>query len=158
MGFRADACGVGLVRFVPRGDGSSVLIGQPVDSQLDVGKAVRKGEEVRVQVFSGTSVLEPGSQTDRVETIDKILSPLSASEVGSIRCIGLNVCFHRSRNVTHGLGIGRLTMAIVCQPCQGGWDGAPDGAHDVHVGRKPANPLLPPRSERPARARSLTSQ
>ena len=54
---------------------------------------MRNGEEVKVRVFSGASVLESGSQTDRVEIIDKILSPLSASEVGSIRCIGLNVGF-----------------------------------------------------------------
>ena len=52
---------------------------------------MRNGEDVKVRVFSGASVLDPGSQTDRVETIDKILSPLSAGEVGSIRCIGLNV-------------------------------------------------------------------
>lgn len=68
-----------------------MLIGQPVDSSVDVGKALKNGEEVRVKVFSGDSALNPGSLTDKVETIARILSPLAASEVGSIRCIGLNV-------------------------------------------------------------------
>ncbi|KAI1079171.1 hypothetical protein F5B20DRAFT_181541 [Whalleya microplaca] len=83
-----------LVRFVPRGDSTSVLIGQPVDGAVDVGKAVRNGEDVQVKVFSGSSVLDPGSPTDKVEVIDRILSPLSTSEVGSIRCIGLNYANH----------------------------------------------------------------
>lgn len=83
-----------LVRFIPRGDSSSTLIGQPVDPNVDVGKAVRNGEEVQVRLFTGTSVLDPGSLTDKVETIDKVLSPLSASEVGAIRCIGLNYANH----------------------------------------------------------------
>ncbi|KAK8059701.1 fumarylacetoacetate hydrolase [Apiospora saccharicola] len=80
-----------LVRFAPKGKEGEVLIGQPVDSNVDVGKAVKNGEEVQVKVFSGDSALNPGSLTDRVETIARILSPLAASEVGSIRCIGLNV-------------------------------------------------------------------
>jgi len=87
---RADPLS-GLVRFVPKEDSTAVLIGQPVDSEVDVGAAVRKGEEVKVTVFSGSSVLDAGSPTDRVEVIDLILSPLTIGEVGTIRCIGLNV-------------------------------------------------------------------
>ncbi|KAK8011268.1 hypothetical protein PG990_010233 [Apiospora arundinis] len=83
-----------LVRFAPKGKEGEVLIGQPVDSNVDVGKAVRHGEEVQVKVFSGDSALNPGSLTDRVETIARILSPLAPSEVGSIRCIGLNYVNH----------------------------------------------------------------
>ncbi|CAJ2502083.1 Uu.00g049360.m01.CDS01 [Anthostomella pinea] len=84
-----------LVRFVPRGaDGNAVLVGQPIDSKLDVGKAARNGDEVQVKVFSGTSVLNPGESTHRVEVVDRILSPLAAAEVGSIRCIGLNYANH----------------------------------------------------------------
>jgi hypothetical protein len=49
---------------------------------------------VQVKVYSGSSVLSPGSPTDRVETIDRVLSPLAEEEIGgSIRCIGLNVSF-----------------------------------------------------------------
>ncbi|KAK8079949.1 fumarylacetoacetate hydrolase- variant [Apiospora hydei] len=100
-----------LVRFAPKGKEGEVLIGQPVDSNVDVGKAVRNGEEVQVKVFSGDSALNPGSLTDKVETIARILSPLSASEVGSIRCIGLNV---------------------ICEPCEGGKHAAPRRSNDVH--------------------------
>lgn len=56
-----------------------------------MGAAVRKGLDVAVNVFSGESVLSPGSDTGGVETIGRVLSPLAQSEVGTIRCIGLNV-------------------------------------------------------------------
>lgn len=81
----------GLVRFVPKSNPAKVLIGEPVDPQLDVGLAVYQGKEVAVRSFSGSSVLNPGQVTSTTETIDRILSPLSQSEVGSIRCVGLNV-------------------------------------------------------------------
>jgi hypothetical protein len=68
-----------------------VLIGQPLDSNIDVGAAVRKGEEVKVKLFSGSSALNPGSLTDKTEAIERVLSPLTQEEVGTIRCIGLNV-------------------------------------------------------------------
>ncbi|KAJ9139318.1 Fumarylacetoacetate hydrolase domain-containing protein 2 [Coniochaeta hoffmannii] len=84
-----------LVRFVPKGDSSAVLLGEPVDSSVDVGLALRKGEEVKVKVYSGKSVLDPGSPTDKVETVDRVLSPLAEEEIGgSIRCIGLNYRQH----------------------------------------------------------------
>jgi hypothetical protein len=51
---------------------------------------VRKGDEVEVKLFSGISTLNPGSLTDNVEVIARVLSPLSVAEVGTIRCIGLN--------------------------------------------------------------------
>ena len=83
-----------VVRFVPKSDANAVLIGEPVDDSLDVGAAVRKGDEVKVQVYSGTSALATGSLTDRTEVIDRILSPLAQNEVGTIRCIGLNYRGH----------------------------------------------------------------
>ncbi|KAK0636889.1 hypothetical protein B0T17DRAFT_613555 [Bombardia bombarda] len=83
-----------LVRFVPKGDDSQVLLGEPVDSTLDIGVAVRKGEDVEVKVFSGASVLAPGSPTGQVAVIGRILSPLTQQEVGTIRCIGLNYKKH----------------------------------------------------------------
>ncbi|KAJ2893840.1 uncharacterized protein MKZ38_008197 [Zalerion maritima] len=69
-----------LVRFIPSSDEGAILIGQPVDSAVDVGAAVRKGEDVKVKVFSGSSALSPGSLTDKVESIGRILSPVSMSE------------------------------------------------------------------------------
>ncbi|KAJ9139167.1 Fumarylacetoacetate hydrolase family protein [Pleurostoma richardsiae] len=83
-----------LVRFVPQSDLSRILIGQPVEPDLDVGLALRKGLKVTAFVFSGSSVLAPGSTTSVVEVIDRILSPLASNEVGTIRCIGLNYKQH----------------------------------------------------------------
>lgn len=80
-----------LVRFVPVSNANSILIGEPVDPNVDVGTATRKGEDVEVRVFSGTSALKPGSLTEKIEKIAKVLSPLAQEEVGTIRCIGLNV-------------------------------------------------------------------
>lgn len=77
---------------MPKGSSSAALIGEPVDSSVDVGLAVRKGQDVKVKVFSGSSVLDPGSATEKVEVIDRVLSPLDTHEVGTVRCIGLNVC------------------------------------------------------------------
>ncbi|KAF9249388.1 hypothetical protein DTO013E5_2793 [Penicillium roqueforti] len=83
-----------LVRFVPKSNPTKVLIGEPVDPKLDVGLALYQGKEVSVRPFSGTSVLSPGQVTDATETIARILSPLAQSEVGTIRCIGLNYASH----------------------------------------------------------------
>ncbi|KXX83446.1 Fumarylacetoacetate hydrolase domain-containing protein 2 [Madurella mycetomatis] len=83
-----------LVRFVPKGDDSKILIGEPADSSIDVGAAVRKGEDVQVKVFSGKSVLDAGSPTGETAVIGRILSPLAQEEVGTIRCIGLNYKRH----------------------------------------------------------------
>lgn len=81
---------LGLVRFVPKSS-EEILIGQPVDSELDVGAAIIAGKEVKVDVYSGSSVLEPGSSTGTIKEVGKLLSPIAESEVGTIRCIGLNV-------------------------------------------------------------------
>jgi 2-keto-4-pentenoate hydratase/2-oxohepta-3-ene-1,7-dioic acid hydratase in catechol pathway len=83
-----------IVRFAPKGDDSKVLIGEPVDSSVDVGAAVRKGEDVQVKVYSGTSVLDAGSPTGETAVIGRILAPLTQQEVGTIRCIGLNYKKH----------------------------------------------------------------
>ncbi|PYH99954.1 hypothetical protein BO71DRAFT_368135 [Aspergillus ellipticus CBS 707.79] len=83
-----------LVRFVPKSNPSKVLIGEPVDASVDVGLAVYQGKDVSVRPFSGNSVLNPGQKTELTETIERVLSPLAQSEVGSIRCIGLNYVSH----------------------------------------------------------------
>ncbi|CAG9988184.1 unnamed protein product [Clonostachys byssicola] len=83
-----------LVRFVPRSDTAKILIGQPVSQHIDVGLALYQGAEVQAEVFSGTSVLMPGEATGNVEIMSRVLSPLASSEVGTIRCIGLNYKQH----------------------------------------------------------------
>lgn len=81
----------GLVRFTPKSCPTRILIGQPVQEDLDIGIAVRNKQEVSVHVYSGKSVLDPGSKTEQVESVHRIFSPLAEGEVGTIRCIGLNV-------------------------------------------------------------------
>ncbi|KAF7982218.1 hypothetical protein HWV62_29412 [Athelia sp. TMB] len=86
-----------LIRFIPRSStqaGVKALIGQPVNANQDVGLASRNGEEVRVEVYEGSSILEPGKPSGKIETLERLLSPLTQSEVGSIRCIGLNYLKH----------------------------------------------------------------
>lgn len=83
-----------LVRFIPRSSQGRILIGQPVSEQIDVGLALYNGEEVEAEVFSGVSILECGRPTGVVEKVQKVLSPLAAHEVGTIRCIGLNYTQH----------------------------------------------------------------
>ncbi|KWU46720.1 putative mitochondrion protein [Rhodotorula sp. JG-1b] len=82
-----------LVRFVPK-SGGEPLIGEPVERDQDVGLATYAGEPVEVEVFAGRSVLEPGERTGKKEHVERLLSPLAASEVGTIRCIGLNYRNH----------------------------------------------------------------
>ena len=83
-----------LIRFVPASNASSILLGEPVDASLDIGRALRAGQDVQARVFSGKSALNPGSLTEKIETVDRILSPLAQKEVGTIRCIGLNYKQH----------------------------------------------------------------
>ncbi|TXT07431.1 hypothetical protein VHUM_03151 [Vanrija humicola] len=82
-----------LVRFIPTGS-STPVIGEPVDAAVDVGIATYEGKPVEVNVLSGSSVLSPGERTGKTATVDKLLSPLAAEEVGTIRCIGLNYVDH----------------------------------------------------------------
>jgi hypothetical protein len=81
---------IGLARFIPKSS-DDILIGEPVDESIDVGAATLAGKDVEVEIYSGSSVLNPGSPTGKTETIGRLLSPLAESEVGTIRCIGLNV-------------------------------------------------------------------
>ncbi|TNY21989.1 putative mitochondrion protein [Rhodotorula diobovata] len=82
-----------LVRFVPV-SGSTPLIGEPTDPAQDVGLAAFAGEPIEVETFSGSSVLNPGERTGNKEKVKVVLSPLAQSEVGTIRCIGLNYLRH----------------------------------------------------------------
>lgn len=91
-----------LVRFVPASAPSSQpLIGEPCDELVDVGLAAYGSQPIEVEVFSGSSILQPGHRTGKKEHVKTLLSPLAAVEVGTIRCIGLNV----SRSHAHSSSI-----------------------------------------------------
>lgn len=62
-----------------------------MDASVDVGLALYEGKDVQVKKFTGSSILAPGERTEDVDTIKTVLSPLAQEEVGTIRCIGLNV-------------------------------------------------------------------
>jgi hypothetical protein len=86
----------GLVRFIPKNTSTTTsddepLIGEPCDPSQDVGLASYNAEAIHVETFTGTSVLNPGERTGEKVQVERILSPLSEREVGTIRCIGLNV-------------------------------------------------------------------
>jgi hypothetical protein len=79
-----------LIRFIPQA-GKRPLIGQPSDPNLDVGLASYESKPIEVNVYSGDSILNAGEPTGEKATVERLLSPLQAGEVGTIRCIGLNV-------------------------------------------------------------------
>ena len=79
---------------MPKGESSKVLIGEPSSDVKDVGAALYKGQSVSATVYSGSSVLDAGSATGETVDVDRVLSPLARSEVGTIRCIGLNYKQH----------------------------------------------------------------
>ncbi|KAI4148521.1 MAG: hypothetical protein LQ340_005054, partial [Diploschistes diacapsis] len=89
-----------LIRFQPTSTPTSILIGQPTSASLDIGTALlpssTSSSPVTATVFSGSSILRPGTPTSTMETVHAILSPLSAAELGGgcIRCIGLNYRAH----------------------------------------------------------------
>lgn len=82
-----------LIRFQPSGPSTSSagLIGEPVDTTQDVGLAMCNAQIVKAHVYSGSSVLAAGQKTGEVKEVGRLLSPLARGEVGTIRCIGLNV-------------------------------------------------------------------
>jgi len=64
-----------------------VRIGEPVDQELDVGLATYRGQgAVEVELYDGKSILSPGQKTGEKVKVERLLSPLSEDEVGTIRC------------------------------------------------------------------------
>ncbi|KAF1357638.1 hypothetical protein EJ07DRAFT_127802, partial [Lizonia empirigonia] len=84
-----------LVRFVAVEDGAE-HIGEPIDASLDVGAALAVGSTVVVRAFTGSSVLSQNTQPtpDLLQISKLLLPPLAKSEIGTIRCIGLNYRKH----------------------------------------------------------------
>lgn len=100
----------GLVRFIPK-SGTSAVIGEPSDPSQDVGLAAYNAEPIKVSVFSGKSVLSPGEKTGETVEVEKLLSPLAEEEVGTIRCIGLNVSLF---DFSSGSRLSMIRLAV-CQ-------------------------------------------
>lgn len=76
------------------------LVGEAVDPDLDVGLASFAGSAFTANVYNCTSILDLGAKpTGEVVEVKTVLCPLEAAEVGSIRCIGLNVSTRSARHV-----------------------------------------------------------
>jgi 2-keto-4-pentenoate hydratase/2-oxohepta-3-ene-1,7-dioic acid hydratase in catechol pathway len=60
-----------------------------------VGLAIAAKEDVAVRVVTGESALDyDASFTGEVKFIEELLSPVSQTEAGTVRCIGLNYKEH----------------------------------------------------------------
>ncbi|KAK9426036.1 putative Transcription factor [Seiridium unicorne] len=82
-----------FIRFIST-DGKE-LCGEPEKSDIDIGLALASNEIVTARVLDVKSALEDGgSFTGEIAAIKKLLSPLIAAEVGTIRCIGMNYKDH----------------------------------------------------------------
>lgn len=101
-----------FVRFIPKYF-TEILIGQPTDHDIDLGAAIIAGKNVGVDVYSGSSVLNPGIATGTTKDIGKLPSPLSQSEVGTIRCIGLNVRQYQMSAISNA-----TNKISVCPTCK----------------------------------------
>ncbi|KAJ5217871.1 uncharacterized protein N7469_011496 [Penicillium citrinum] len=81
------------VRF--QSDDGKIYGGEPVDSDVDVGTAIINKHEVAVRIVEGGSALDHDAQfTGETRVIQKLLSPVSQQEAGTVRCIGLNYKEH----------------------------------------------------------------
>lgn len=76
------------VRFIAK-ETKQIHLGQPL-STGDIAVALEKGTVVQAKEIDGT--IYDGKVTDKVLTVDKILSPLEST--GAIRCTGLNYIDH----------------------------------------------------------------
>ncbi|KAJ3998038.1 fumarylacetoacetate hydrolase [Lentinula boryana] len=82
-----------LIRFVAV-ETSRVHIGEPVDPNIDVGVAAHQGTLIKAHEIIG-SALDPAAQVSgKILTVKYLLSPLTRSEVGFVRCLGLNYTDH----------------------------------------------------------------
>ncbi|KAJ5130862.1 uncharacterized protein N7515_006901 [Penicillium bovifimosum] len=81
------------VRF--KGIDGNVYGGEPVDADIDVGEAIAQNVEVAVKIMTSTSAMDyDASFTGEIKVIDKLLSPVSQAEAGTVRCVGLNYKEH----------------------------------------------------------------
>ncbi|KAJ5551360.1 hypothetical protein N7535_000689 [Penicillium sp. DV-2018c] len=81
------------VRF--KGIDGNIYGGEPVDADIDVGEAIAQNVKVAVKVMTSTSAMDyDASFTGEIKVIDKLLSPVSQTEAGTVRCVGLNYKEH----------------------------------------------------------------
>ena len=81
-----------LIRFLSSPN-SHAHVGEPVDGEVDVGLALYEGKSIEAYELGGNSLLhsEALTRTGKVLNVHQLLSPIAQDEIGTIRCIGLNV-------------------------------------------------------------------
>ncbi|KAI0316115.1 fumarylacetoacetate hydrolase [Amylostereum chailletii] len=82
-----------LIRFVAL-ETSQVHIGEPVDTALDIGLAIKQKYPVKAYEIIG-SPLDPAAQVSaNVLTVKQLLPPLPREQINVVRCLGLNYADH----------------------------------------------------------------
>ncbi|KAF3929984.1 hypothetical protein AA313_de0208304 [Arthrobotrys entomopaga] len=89
---RAMATWKNLIRFIAEEDGQEHLGDVDQTQYPDVGVSIHDGQKVTARVVNGT--IFDGTVTDQTLTVDRLLSPISISDVPIIRCLGLNYRDH----------------------------------------------------------------
>ena len=79
-----------FIRFIAQEDGAEHM-GEPLDSQTDIGKP--DGSAIKVRKLIGSTPWDVQKSQETL-TIKEVLCPLKPHEVNTIRCIGLNYSDH----------------------------------------------------------------
>lgn len=82
------------MRYLPPNDKTGVArYGEPViKADEDVGVLASRGA-LNVKVLEGSGIFDL-TGTERIESVGKLLGPLTEADVPIIRCIGLNYTTH----------------------------------------------------------------
>lgn len=90
-----------LVRYLPEGDTTNIArYGDPVvESGEDIGLLASRGS-LKVKVLQGSNPFDAKATGD-VETVGKLLGPLTVDDVPIIRCVGLNYRTHSKPSRTN---------------------------------------------------------
>lgn len=83
-----------LVRYQPV-NCTEVRYGQPIIQASQVDQIARLADEgnLEVEIFQGSSPIE-ATPTGKRDKVERLLGPLTSSEVPIVRCIGLNYKTH----------------------------------------------------------------
>lgn len=89
-----------LVRYLPQGDDANTgpaRYGDPIiEGDEELGALASRGA-LQVRVLEGSNPFD-ATRTGKIETVGKLLGPLTVDDVPIIRCIGLNYKTHSKSN------------------------------------------------------------
>nr|XP_031859244.1 uncharacterized protein CI109_005272 [Kwoniella shandongensis]KAA5526316.1 hypothetical protein CI109_005272 [Kwoniella shandongensis] len=83
-----------LIRFIANEDGKEYL-GEPVDPDMDIGLAYHDSTPILAHILDTLKPWDPHARrTGAIFTVKILLSPISSSQVGTIRATGLSYRDH----------------------------------------------------------------